>query len=178
MENKFLQSCIGISIVIFAVGFLIRSVVPAKAEVQKSRIIFPEEPNSVGKYMMTYQMQEHYKDGPSDAGNLYHVVWRQVLVWDTETGKSKMYYKDNNGHFQASTHQLPSQPLGDTTGKYMMSFQMEDHYQDGPSDAGNLYHDVWQQILVWDTETGKSKIYYYDGGWQPVTNQLPQDPLK
>lgn len=36
------------------------------------------------------------------------------------------------------------------------------------------------QIIVWDTQTGASRIYYFDSNsnsYQPTAKQLPQQPL-
>ncbi len=56
-------------------------------------------------------------------------------------------------------------------GKYMMNYQVF-KYQDG----GEGYN-----VLVWDTQSGKAKIYYYDTGEKKmkvwVQGAIPSSPL-
>jgi len=60
---------------------------------------------------------------------------------------------------------------GGANGKYMMNYQVF-KYQDG----GEGYN-----VLVWDTQTGKAKIYYYDTGEKKmkvwVQGAIPTSPL-
>lgn len=60
---------------------------------------------------------------------------------------------------------------GGANGKYMMNYQVF-KYQDG----GEGYN-----VLVWDTQTGKAKIYYYDTSEKKmkvwVQGAIPSSPL-
>ena len=96
--SNFLQKCIGIALVsgtiLFGSAALIATINPAKAD-------NPSTVNSTGKIMMHQQNFE--KEGKS---------YYNVLVWDTETGKSKMYYlSTSEGAYKTSGSQLPSSPL-------------------------------------------------------------------
>ena len=57
--------------------------------------------NAVGKYQMQYQMIFD-----PDERDYAHFV----LVYDSETGNSRMYYRDG-GSYKPSGGQLPAQPL-------------------------------------------------------------------
>ena len=96
--SNFLQKCIGIALVsgtiLFGSAALIATINPAKAD-------NPSTVNSTGKYMMHQESSQ--KDGKS---------YYNILVWDTETGKSKMYYQSTSeGTYKVSSGQLPSSPL-------------------------------------------------------------------
>lgn len=82
--------------IVCSFAFLIQSASPAVADA-------PEITHANGKYQMSLQVYAGSNGKP-----LYY-----ILVWDTETGKSK-YYAGNldNGLFPAtSKFQLPSNPL-------------------------------------------------------------------
>lgn len=96
--TNFLQKCIGISLVaatlLFGSATLIGTITPAKAD-------NPTVINESGKIQM--DQNSFLIDGKY----LYH-----VLVWDTETGKSKLYYHSkSSGVFTSTNYQLPSSPL-------------------------------------------------------------------
>ena len=96
--SNFLQKCFGIALVsgtiLFGSAALISTIIPAKAD-------NPTTENSSGKFMMHQQNFE--KDGKS---------YYNVLVWDTETGKAKMYYlSTSEGAYKTSGAQLPSSPI-------------------------------------------------------------------
>lgn len=55
---------------------------------------------SIGKYRMEYQLI--YDPGNSDYAHF-------ILVYDTETAASKMYYRD--GDYKLSSGQLPEKPI-------------------------------------------------------------------
>jgi hypothetical protein len=94
--SNFLQKCIGISLVtatlLFGSAALIGTISPAKAD-------NPTAINATGKIMM-HQNSFVYN------GHYYF----QVLVWDTETGKSKFYDLENEKLVSANLS-LPSSPL-------------------------------------------------------------------
>jgi hypothetical protein len=76
--TNFLQKCIGIALVsgtlLFGSAALIGTINPAKAD-------NPTVVNSTGKIMMDQNSFVH------DGKFYYH-----VLAWDSETGKSKLYW--------------------------------------------------------------------------------------
>jgi hypothetical protein len=96
--SNFLQKCIGIALVsgtiLFGSAALIATINPAKAD-------NPSTVNSTGKIMMDQiNIQNEGK-------SYYH-----ILVWDTENGKSKMYFQNkSDGTYKTGTNQLPSSPL-------------------------------------------------------------------
>jgi hypothetical protein len=96
--SNFLQKCIGIALVsgtiLFGSAALIATINPAKAD-------NPTTENSSGKIMM--DQMAYVRDGKS---------FYNILTWDTETGKSKMYYHSpSEGTYKVSAGQLPSSPL-------------------------------------------------------------------
>jgi hypothetical protein len=96
--SNFLQKCFGIALVsgtiLFGSAALISTINPAKAD-------NPTTLNSTGKIMM--DQVNVTKDGKS----FYH-----TLVWDTETGKSKMYYLSfTESTWKVASNQLPSSPI-------------------------------------------------------------------
>lgn len=99
--NRFLQTAAGIALIIAATGFLIRSMQPARADV-----VSPLNPFTSGKYMMDQTVV--YSSGEN-------MIYHYVLVWDTETGKSKLYWFDRTDkrsfEWEAFGKDLPQQPL-------------------------------------------------------------------
>ena len=96
--SNFLQKCFGIALVsgtiLFGSATLIATIIPATAD-------NPTTENSTGKIMM--EQQAFQKDGKT---------YYNVLAWDTETGKSKMYYFSyGEGVYKVSNTQLPSSPI-------------------------------------------------------------------
>jgi hypothetical protein len=96
--SNFLQKCFGIALVsgtiLFGSATLISTINPAKAD-------NPSTVNSTGKIMM--DQIAFQRDGKT----FYNIV-----VWDTETGKSKMYYQSpSEGTYKVSNGQLPSSPI-------------------------------------------------------------------
>jgi hypothetical protein len=82
----------GVAAIVFALGAVVNN--PVKAD-------NPTAENSTGKIMM--HQEAHERDGKS---------YKNILVWDTETGKSKMYYLSfSEGAYKASGAQLPSSPI-------------------------------------------------------------------
>jgi hypothetical protein len=97
-KTKFLSACLGVAAVIFSIGFLIRSVAPAHAAPAPEEFI-QENTNKIGKYMMTLS---------PETSTTYEIVF----IWDTETGASAKYIKNNTaGTYQKSTIQLPEKPM-------------------------------------------------------------------
>jgi hypothetical protein len=83
-----------LAVVLFGGGFFMSTINPAKAD-------NPTTVNNTGKIMM--DQVNVTKDGKS----FYH-----TLVWDTESGKSKMYYLSfTESTWKVASNQLPSSPL-------------------------------------------------------------------
>jgi len=90
MKNKFLTVCAGISMIIVAAGFLVRSFGTAHAA--------PLLPPGAGKYQMSIS-----------GGN--ELI--SVLIWNSETGQSKLYQAGyNQKEAKVYNCQLPANPLG------------------------------------------------------------------
>jgi hypothetical protein len=70
-ENNFLQTCFGISMVILAAGFFVRSFSPAKA----GPVAIPEH-MTAGKFQVAIVQS---------TGSI------KLVMWSTETGASKLY---------------------------------------------------------------------------------------
>lgn len=95
-QPTFLDACKGIALVVFSFAALFYSLRPVKASEG------PQIVHSAGKYQM--DMSPVVVNGK--------VYW-YTLVWDTETGRSKLYYGDvdkglKTGH---SAYNLPASPL-------------------------------------------------------------------
>lgn len=102
-QTTFLDKCKGIALIFSAFGLLlfgaaalVYSASPAQADSG------PETTYSTGKYMITFQAV--------DSGGQINYF---VLVWNTETGYSKMYYGHDTQDLgrAPSAYQLPSSPL-------------------------------------------------------------------
>ena len=96
--SNFLQKCFGIALVsgtiLFGSAALIATINPAKAD-------NPTTENSTGKFMMDQINVQ--KDGKS---------FYQIIVWDTESGKSKLYFLSwSENVWKVSSNQLPSSPI-------------------------------------------------------------------
>ncbi len=96
--SNFLQKCFGIALVsgtiLFGSAALIATINPAKAD-------NPTTENSTGKIMMDQINVQ--KDGKS---------FYQIIVWDTESGKSKLYFLSwSENVWKVSSNQLPSSPI-------------------------------------------------------------------
>lgn len=96
MKTKFLSACLGVAVVLFAIGFLIRSIQPAQAAPTPEQFV-EGSTNKIGKYMMTLS--------PEDSER-YEIVF----IWDTETGASSKYIKKPTG-YEKSAVQLPEKPM-------------------------------------------------------------------
>ena len=99
--NNFFKYCCGIALVagtlLFGSAALIYTTAPAHADA-------PTITNSTGKYMMNISAIVDSRDETS---------WI-VLVWNTETGKSKIYVGGSVGQgtdAAPSSYYLPSSPL-------------------------------------------------------------------
>ena len=92
--NAFQKIALSLGVLFFGIGVFIYAISPAQAD-------SPTTTNSTGKIMMS-------ESGFVLNGNpVYH-----VLVWDSETGKSKLYginYKTLK--FESASYQIPSSPL-------------------------------------------------------------------
>jgi hypothetical protein len=100
MKNKFLSISIGITLMLFGTGFLVRSIVPAQAAPSPERFV-EEGTTKIGKYMMAVS------SGNSNG----------IIVWDTETGASTYYEHTPSAYSKGpkwvkDEAQLPMDPLG------------------------------------------------------------------
>ncbi|MCW3083092.1 MAG: hypothetical protein JWP12_458 [Bacteroidetes bacterium] len=90
------------------------------------------------------------------------------LVWDIKTGKSIQYYwNGSETKWDAFEINLPPQPVPGALGNIMF-----DVYYD--------YTDAKAYYIAWDTKTGKSIQYFWDGGntkWSPFEINLPANPV-
>ncbi len=101
MKTKFLQICIGITIVLLSSGFFIRSIVPATAQTN----IGNTEPGKIGKYQIVMS---------SCVDNI--AIYYIASIIDTETGKTQTYtatggqsgWSKNTGNWN-----LPENPMGE-----------------------------------------------------------------
>ena len=83
-----------LAVVLFGGGFFMSTINPAKAD-------NPTTENSTGKIMMDQINVQ--KDGKS---------FYQIIVWDTESGKSKLYFLSfSENAWKVSSNQLPSSPI-------------------------------------------------------------------
>ena len=96
MKTKFLQASIGISMILLAAGFFIRSIDATHAEPNPEKF-FEQGTNKIGKYMWIAYVGTN--------GNANYTIW------DTETGKSKRYYFDKGWILDNSIRQLPEKPM-------------------------------------------------------------------
>ena len=90
--NAFQEIALSLGVLFFGIGVFIYSISPVQAD-------NPTVTNSTGKYMM-HQNSFVYN------GKFYF----HILVWDSETGKSKIFNMDD-GTLVRSDYQLPSSPL-------------------------------------------------------------------
>ncbi|MCX7744404.1 MAG: hypothetical protein N2167_07560 [Flavobacteriales bacterium] len=99
--TRFLQNALGIALIIAATGFLIRTMLPVRADVTS-----PLNPFTTGKYMMDQTVVYSSSE---------NIIYHYILVWDTETGKSKLYWFDRTNkrsfEWEAFGKDLPQQPL-------------------------------------------------------------------
>ena len=90
--NAFQKIALSLGVLFFGIGVFIYSIGPAQAD-------NPTVTNNSGKYMMhqnSFVYNGHY---------YFH-----ILVWDSETGKSKIFNMDD-GTLVRTDYQLPSSPL-------------------------------------------------------------------
>lgn len=90
--NAFQKIGLTLAAIIFSCATLLYSLSPAKAD-------NPNTISSTGKIMM------HQNSFVYNGSYYFH-----VLVWDSETGKSKLYAFDK-GSFVRANNQLPTSPL-------------------------------------------------------------------
>lgn len=90
-----------------------------------------------------------------------------VLVWDNATGKSLFYTWDGDkNNWTPYLINLPAVPVTGAKGAVMMSPYVD-----------KVGRDV---VLTWDTVSGKSVFYVWDGGvnnWKPYPINLPTIPV-
>jgi hypothetical protein len=90
------QRMFGLAAIIFALCFGIATITNNSVKADHPGTI-----NETGKIMMDQNTIVH------EGKIFYH-----ILAWDTETGKSKMYYQNtSDGSYKTSSNQLPSSPI-------------------------------------------------------------------
>lgn len=96
ITQRLFAGLFGTAAIIFAFAFLIRTASPAQADNG------PETTYATGKYMVDFNAVE-----TAATMNYY------VLVWNTETGYSKLYYGNDDQSISSAPgkYQLPSSPL-------------------------------------------------------------------
>lgn len=89
---------------LFGAGFLVRSMNKANAA-PNSKVLVDDGMN--GRYQMNYTTTV------SPATESHGVkIYYEVMVWDTQTGRSKLYYYDYDiDNWKAYGYQLPERPL-------------------------------------------------------------------
>lgn len=90
--NKFLQACIGVSVVLMSLGFFFHSIPSAVAAPLSPQKFFQEGTTKIGKYqMLSFSSTE-------------------ILIWDSETGKS-VRYSFTGSTWAPTKYQLPEKPF-------------------------------------------------------------------
>ncbi|MGB0914647.1 MAG: hypothetical protein ACPGVI_01190 [Crocinitomicaceae bacterium] len=125
-------------------------------------------PSTNGSIMMDYT-SVHV---PSQDKTYY-----ECMVWDKNTGKSKLYfYSFTDKKFKAyeDNVQLPSSPIAKNSMDEVMMNYTSIHV---PSEDKTYY-----ECMVWNTTTGASKLYFYsftDKKFKAYEDnvQLPDSPL-
>jgi hypothetical protein len=98
MKTKFLSVCIGIGIVLFSSGFFIQSISPATAQTNVGNT---NSDCKTGRYQM--QLSSFVFSS---------AVYYRILVWDTETGKSKQYVSSSGSSaWTLDDENLPGNPM-------------------------------------------------------------------
>lgn len=100
MKSTFIQICTGVSMVICSLALLALSSQSSIAAPSPKEFI-EAGTNKIGKYEMSLSTT-------TDANGLYF----NIIVWDTETGKSKFYKRTGAEEWAESKFQLPAQPVG------------------------------------------------------------------
>ncbi|HTL82947.1 MAG TPA: hypothetical protein VL651_14635 [Bacteroidia bacterium] len=109
MNNTFLKRCFGVSLVmgmlLFGTGFLVKSMNKANAAPAVKSLV--DDGSGNGRYQMNYTTTV------SPATESHGVkIYYEVMVWDTQTGKSKLFYYDYDiDNWKAYGYQLPDRPL-------------------------------------------------------------------
>jgi hypothetical protein len=107
--KAFRSVCVSVAVLLVAGAIFIYSLNNARAsefpdQFTSSQLdgkLMANSTTTIGKYMITYQLAVD----PSD-NKFYHFI----AVWDSETGKSKIYVRDGE-NFKPSVAQLPAMPL-------------------------------------------------------------------
>lgn len=89
------------------------------------------------------------------------------MAWEVTTGKSTLYYWNSDTYvWDAAQVNLPSSPIPGASGKIMIKPYIDNY--------GIAYS------LVWDSESGKSLLYYWDSEtytWKVAEINLPPAPV-
>ena len=108
MRTKFLQSCIGLSIVIVSITFFIWSINDVHAAPGPDKFL-QQNTNKIGKYQACYSTLQSIDHGSDIAGSVIY----SVLIIDTETGKTVLYYNSSSTKYmwKKDPVQLPQVPF-------------------------------------------------------------------
>jgi hypothetical protein len=99
MKNlKFVDFCKGIMFLLIGIGIASFGIASITNNIAKADS--PTTVNNSGKYMIS-------ESGFSNNGKSIY----NVLVWDTETGKSKIYGFNGTDRMVVASYQIPSSPL-------------------------------------------------------------------
>ncbi len=98
MKNKFLQVSIGVSMMLMAIGFFVRSFHNVQAAQQTPENVQRTGVSMVGKYQVFLAFDPN--------------GFKNVIIMNTETGKS-VYYLDIKSKWQLYNNQLPDKPMED-----------------------------------------------------------------
>ncbi len=106
-------------------------------------------------------------------------TYYECIVWDTETGHSKLYFYDfSEKRFKAygDNVQLPSNPLPNSNN------DAPEYHMDYTSVHVPSQDKTYYECMVWDAETGASKLYFYSFDTKTFKAyednvQLPNNPL-
>lgn len=108
MKNKFLQISLGISLVLFSLGFLLRSIETAQATPKPENFI-SQGTNVIGKYTMAFQIYTYTSSHTNGV-----LIDRRVIIMNTETGKTVYYgLSDADSNWKKMEAQLPASPFGE-----------------------------------------------------------------
>ncbi len=96
----FLTVCLGISAILLSSAIFLFSIQRLTARETPTFEMLPENVTN-GKYLMDLEMIET-TDGK---------VEERVLIWDMETGQSKVYFLNYQGNYAPIRGKLPANPL-------------------------------------------------------------------
>lgn len=100
MSKNFLSICLGISAVLVSLSLFLFSIQQLRANDSNDFLNPTTVPLNTGKYWMDLEIDVQENGVRNE----------KVIVWDTETGASKIYFLRGKT-YQATRQQLPENPL-------------------------------------------------------------------